>query len=79
MTENRTITMSKEEIKRSEILRMAEERRITQKEGARRVGISERHFRRLLAQYREGAIIGVTHADHLRYIKARYNCKLFWK
>ncbi|MDY6846196.1 MAG: hypothetical protein SVP52_03565 [Chloroflexota bacterium] len=40
MTKNRIITMSKEEIKRSEILRMAEERRITQKEGAKRIGKS---------------------------------------
>jgi len=54
MAENRTITMSKTEIKRSEILRMADEKRITQKEGAQRAGISERHFRRLIAQYRVG-------------------------
>lgn len=54
MAENRTITMSKTEIKRSEILKMTDERQITQKEGARRIGISERHFRRLIAQYREG-------------------------
>jgi hypothetical protein len=36
MAKNRTINMSQEEIKRSEILRMAEEKRITQKEGAKR-------------------------------------------
>ena len=62
MGNNRIINMSKEEIKRSEILRMAEEKRITQKEGAKRIRISERHFRRLLKRYRakgaEGIISG---------------------
>ena len=40
MTNNRTINMSEEEIKRCEILRMADEKRIIQKEGAKRLGIS---------------------------------------
>lgn len=53
MAENRIIAMSKEEIKRSEMLKMVNEKRITQKEGAQRIGISERHLRRLIAQYRE--------------------------
>ena len=38
MAKNRTVTMSREEIKRSEIMRMADERRITQKEGASGLG-----------------------------------------
>lgn len=54
MTENGTINMSQEEIKRSGILKMVAEKQIRQKEGAQRIGISERHMRRLLAQYREG-------------------------
>ncbi|MFO8143172.1 MAG: helix-turn-helix domain-containing protein [Dehalococcoidales bacterium] len=62
MTAKRTIAMSKEEISRCEILRMTEEKQITQKEGARRVGISQRHLRRLLRKYRlkgaEGIISG---------------------
>jgi predicted DNA-binding protein (UPF0251 family) len=62
MTAKRTISMSKEEVKRCEILRMAEEKQITQKEGARRIGISQRHFRRILRKYRlkgaEGIISG---------------------
>lgn len=62
MPGNRTINMSEEEIKRSEIMKMAEERWITQKKGARRMGISVRHFRRLLRRYRargpEGIISG---------------------
>jgi len=53
MAKNRTVTMSKKEIKRSEILRMADEKKITQKTGARRIEVSERHFRRLLARYRK--------------------------
>jgi predicted DNA-binding protein (UPF0251 family) len=51
MAENGTINMSQEEIKRSGILKMVEEKQITQKEGAQRIGISERYMRRLLAQY----------------------------
>jgi len=51
--------MSKEEIKRSEILRMADEKRITQNQGARRIGITPRHFRRLLHRYRERGPEGI--------------------
>jgi len=62
MAENRTITMTKKEVNRCEILRMADERKITQKEGAKRTGVTERHFRRLLSRYRkqgpEGIISG---------------------
>ena len=62
MAKMRTITMSEEEINRSKILRMANERQITQKTGARRTGVTERHFRRLLQRYRlqgpEGIISG---------------------
>lgn len=59
MTENRIIKMSIKEVKRSEILRMAEEKQITQKEGAKCVGISARHFRRLMRRYREQGPEGV--------------------
>jgi len=59
MAKNRTVTMSREEISRSEILRMAEEKQITQKTGAKRTGVSERHFRRLLRRYREGGPEGI--------------------
>lgn len=59
MAENRTIIMSTEEIKRSEILRMADERLITQKKGAKRIDVTERHFRRLLQRYREGGPEGI--------------------
>jgi len=51
--------MSREEISRSEILRMAEEKQITQKAGAKRTGVSERHFRRLLKCYREQGPEGI--------------------
>jgi len=39
MTENGIIKMSTEELQRSEILRMAEEKQISQKEGPKRVGL----------------------------------------
>jgi hypothetical protein len=52
MTQNRILTMSKKEVKRCEILKMAKEKKITQKQGARKIEVSERHFRRLLRKYR---------------------------
>lgn len=44
--------MSIKEIKRCEVIKMAEEKKITQREAARQIGITERHFRRLLRRYR---------------------------
>lgn len=62
MLENRTLTMSIKEIKRCETLKMADEKRLTQREGANRLHVTERHFRRLLQRYRmqgaEGIISG---------------------
>ena len=62
MAENRTIAMTQKEINRCEIIRMADEKRITQRIGAHRLDITERHFRRLLVRYRargpEGIISG---------------------
>jgi predicted DNA-binding protein (UPF0251 family) len=62
MATKRTLNMSEEEITRCEILSKAEEKQITQKEGAKRIGISPRHFRRLLRKYRlqgaEGIVSG---------------------
>jgi len=62
MQENRTITLTIKEINRCEILKMAEEKRLTQREGAKRLKITERHFRRLLQRYRlqgpEGIVSG---------------------
>jgi len=62
MAKKRTIEMTEEEINRSEIMRMANEKQITQKTGARRISVTERHFRRLLQRYRaqgpEGIISG---------------------
>ena len=59
MTTNRILTMSTGEIKRVEALRMAEERRITQSQGAERIGVTPRHFRRLLRRYRELGAEGI--------------------
>lgn len=62
MTQNRILTMTPKEVKRCEILKMADEQKITQKTGARRISVSERHFRRLLRRFRlegpEGIISG---------------------
>lgn len=48
----RTITMTEKELGRSKLMQMVEEKRLTQREGAERLEISERHFRRLLQRYR---------------------------
>ncbi len=49
----RTITMTEKELDRSKVMQMVSEKRFTQREGAKRLRISERHFRRLLQQYRQ--------------------------
>lgn len=54
-----TITMTRDELNRSKVIQMAEEKRITQKEGAEQIGVSQRHFRRLLARYRQEGDPGV--------------------
>ena len=54
-----TITMTQQELTRSKVIQMAEEKRITQKEGAEQIGVSQRHFRRLLARYRQEGDPGV--------------------
>jgi transposase len=59
MTENRTLTMTQKEINRCEILRMADERKITQKAGAGKIRVTERHFRRLLNRYRRQGPEGI--------------------
>jgi predicted DNA-binding protein (UPF0251 family) len=51
--------MSIKEVKRCEILRMADEKQITQCEGAKRIGVTERHFRRLLYRYRGQGAEGI--------------------
>lgn len=47
-----TIAMTEEELYRKTIIEQAIDKRITQKEGSRKLGVSERHFRRILYQYR---------------------------
>jgi hypothetical protein len=51
--------MTPKEVKRCEILKMADEEKITQKTGARRIKVSERHFRRLLRRYRSEGPSGI--------------------
>jgi len=54
-----TIAMTQEELKRKTIIEQAKDKRVTQKEGAKKLGISERHFRRLLKRYREQGDCGL--------------------
>lgn len=48
-----TIAMTQEELDRKTIIEQAVEQRILQREGAERMGVSERHFRRILSRYRK--------------------------
>ena len=47
-----TISMTKDELYRKTIVEQTADKRITQKEGAKKLDTSERHFRRLLHSYR---------------------------
>lgn len=55
----RTLAMTEKEIERIKIIQKAEEKRMTQKAGAERLGISDRHFRRILSRYRKEGNAGV--------------------
>jgi transposase len=54
--------MSEQEIERVKVLQMVKEKRLTQKEGAERLAISERHLRRLLQKYQEKGAEGIISA-----------------
>jgi len=54
-----TIAMTQEELHRKTIVERAIDKRITQKEGAQALQISERHFRRILARYRQQGDLGL--------------------
>lgn len=60
MAQNRIIEMTTIEIKRCEILKMSEEKKITQKAGSQQIRVSERQFRRLIRRYRLDGPAGVT-------------------
>lgn len=55
----RTIAMTAEELRRKTIIEQAEEKRITQKEGAEKLGVSERYFRSLLSRHRQQGDAGL--------------------
>jgi len=59
MQKDRTFPMSIKEVKRCEILTMADEKQITQCEGAKRIGVTERQFRRILYRYRRQGAEGI--------------------
>ena len=50
---DKTVTMSKKELSRLEIIYRVKEKRMTQKVAAETLGISERHMRRLIQAYRK--------------------------
>lgn len=54
-----TIAMMHEELHRKTIIEQAVDKRITQREGAQRIGTSERHFRRLVKRYRDQGDAGL--------------------
>lgn len=54
-----TIAMTQEELYRKTIIEQALDKRITQKQGADKLGVSERHFRRILSRYRENGDTGL--------------------
>lgn len=54
-----TIAMTEDELHRKTIVEQAIEKRITQKEGSEKLGISERQFRRLVNQYRQSGVGGL--------------------
>lgn len=51
--------MSIKEINRCELLKMADEKQIPQREGAKRVRVTERHFRKTLHGYRMQGAKGI--------------------
>lgn len=55
----RNWTMSKKEITRLEVIHQYVEKRLTQRVAAERLSISNRHFRRLLSQYKKHDIAGL--------------------
>ena len=55
----RTIAMTAEELRRKTIIEQAEQKRVTQKEGAEKLGISERYFRSLLSRHRQQGDAGL--------------------
>jgi hypothetical protein len=54
-----TIQMTQEELNRKTVIEQAMDKRVSQKEGAGKLRISERHFRRLLKSYRQAGDIGL--------------------
>ena len=53
------ITMSQKELSRLEVMKRLEEKRMKQGEAAARLGISERHVKRLLRAYRDAGAAGL--------------------
>jgi transposase len=63
---DKRVTLSMNEIKRLYVLQQVEEKQMTGMEAARRLGLSLRHMRRLLAKYRETGASGLAHGNRGR-------------
>lgn len=61
-----TIEMTEEELQRKTIVEQALDKRITQKVGAEKLGMSERQFRRLIKQYRQNGSVGLVSGHRKR-------------
>ncbi len=53
------LTMSKKELNRLEVMQRIKEKRLTQKEAARMLGLSVRQVKRLYSAYRQQGAVGL--------------------
>jgi hypothetical protein len=63
---NERVTLSMDEIKRVYVLQQVEEKKLTGRKEAERLGLSLRQVRRLLAKYRQSRAAGVAHGNRGR-------------
>jgi transposase len=68
--------MSKKELSRYGIMEKTEIKAMSQKEAAELLGVSERHYRRLLKRYRENGVEGLTSKKRGKPSNRRYPDKL---
>ncbi len=67
------VTLSMEEIKRGYVLQQVEEKKLSGREAAQRLGLSLRQTRRLLVKYRQAGAAGLAHGNRGREPNNRVN------
>ena len=67
------VTMSDKELTRLKVMQQLEEKRIKQREAAKKLKISERHVRRILRSYRQSGAAGLDNVIQAVNPKARTN------